>query len=136
MSLFLDVDEDPDVDVDVDEDSERVVLPASAARALAEVIEPGWMTAADCVSIDPELWFPDTGPTSRAVLRICAACPVRASCLATAIVRIEDGIWGGVQASPRSQARAQIWRGADPLVVVDELLDRAAETATGSTVAA
>ena len=81
------------------------------------------------MSVDPELWFPEIGgTTSRAVLEICASCPVRRTCLASAIVNVEDGIWGGVQAVPRSQARGQIWRGADPLVVLDELLDRAAET--------
>lgn len=123
-------------EVAADDERERVVLPPSAAQMLADVIEPGWTVEAACVSIDPELWFPDTGPTSRAVLRICATCPVRASCLATAIVDLEDGIWGGVQASLRSQARGQIWRGADPLALLDELLDRAAETAIGSEVAA
>jgi Transcription factor WhiB len=111
------------------EDGERVLLPASAARVLEGVVDPGWTVDAACVSVDPELWFPEKGgTTSRAVLEICAACPVRASCLATAIVNVEDGIWGGVQESPRSQARAQIWRGADPHVVLDELLDRAADT--------
>jgi len=114
--------------VDANEERERVLLPASAARMLEGVIEPDWTAAATCVSVDPELWFPtEGGRTSRAVLEICAGCPVRASCLATAIVNVEDGIWGGVQPVPRSQARAQIWRGADPLVVLDELLDQAAE---------
>jgi len=113
------------------EEGERVLLPASAARVLESVIEPDWPGQATCVSVDPELWFPsEGGRTSRAVLEICAACPVRASCLATAVVNVEDGIWGGVQAVPRSQARARIWRGADPLVVLDELLGQAAEAGT------
>jgi len=119
------------------EDAERVLLPASAARALESVIEPDWTVDAACVSVDPELWFPEkSGRTSRAVLEICAACPVRASCLATAVVNVEDGIWGGVQAVLRSQARGQLWRGADPLVVLDELLDQAAEASTRRRVAA
>ncbi|HEY8789574.1 MAG TPA: WhiB family transcriptional regulator [Actinopolymorphaceae bacterium] len=115
--------------MEASEDGERVLLPASAARVLETVIEPDWTVDAACVSVDPELWFPEIGgTTSRAVLEICASCPVRRTCLASAIVNVEDGIWGGVQAVPRSQARGQIWRGADPLVVLDELLDRAAET--------
>lgn len=113
------------------EEGERVLLPASAARVLEGVIEPDWTVDAACVSVDPELWFPEIGgATTRAVLKICAACPVRASCLATAVVNVEDRIWGGVQAVRRSQARGQIWRGADPLVVLDELLDQAAEAGT------
>jgi WhiB family redox-sensing transcriptional regulator len=111
------------------DDGERVLLPETAARELEGVIEPGWTVDAACLSVDPELWFPEKGgTTSRAVLEICASCPVRRSCLAAAIVNVEDGIWGGVQPVPRSQARAQIWRGDDPLVVLDELLDRAADT--------
>ncbi len=114
--------------IEASEDGERVLLPAVAARKLEGVIEPGWTVDAACVSVDPELWFPEKGgTTSRAVLGICASCPVRASCLAAAIVNVEEGIWGGVQAVQRSQARGQIWRGADPLTVVDELLDRAAD---------
>lgn len=119
------------------EEGERVLLPASAARALDSVIELDWTVDAACVSIDPELWFPtESGRTSRAVLGICAGCPVRASCLATAVVNVEDGIWGGVQPVLRSQARGRIWRGADPLVVLDELLDRAAKAGTRHRVAA
>ncbi len=119
------------------EGGERVLLPASAARLLEDVIEPGWTVDAACVSVDPELWFPsEGGRTSRAVLEICAACPVQASCLATAVVNVEDGIWGGVQRVPRSQARAQIWRGADPLVVLKRLLDQAVQSGTQRRVAA
>ena len=118
--------------VDATEERERVLLPASDARVLEAVIEPGWMADAACVSVDPELWFPDKGgTTSRAVLEICAACPVRASCLAAAIVNVEDGIWGGVRDHARSEARGQIARGADPLAVLDELLDQAAAPLSG-----
>ncbi len=115
--------------MEASEDGERVLLPATAARELESVLEPDWAVDAACVSVDPELWFPDKGgTTSRAVLEICASCPVRRSCLASAIVNLEDGIWGGVQALQRSQARGQIWRGAETLAVLDELLDQAATT--------
>jgi WhiB family redox-sensing transcriptional regulator len=117
--------------MEASEDGERVLLPAVAARKLEELVERGWMVDAACVSVDPELWFPEKGgATSRAVLEICASCPVRTSCLATAIVNVEDGLWGGVQPVARSQARGRISRGADPLVVVDELLDQAADIGT------
>lgn len=117
--------------MEASEDGERVLLPAVAARKLEGLIEPGWSVDAACVSVDPELWFPEKGgTTSRAVLGICGSCPVRESCLATAIVNVEDGLWGGVQPVARSQARGRIWRGADPLLVVEELLDRAARIDT------
>jgi hypothetical protein len=110
------------------EKGERVLLPAPAARVLESVVEPGWTVDGACVSIDPELWFPvNGGITSRSVLEICSGCPVRRSCLATAIVNVEDGVWGGVQPAPRSRARAHIWRGAEPVGVLDHLLERAAD---------
>lgn len=123
--------------IQASEEAARVLLPASAARTLESVIEPDWTVDAACMSVDPELWFPEKGGrTSRAVLEICASCPVRASCLATAVVNVEDGIWGGVQERARSHARGQIWRGADPLVVLNDLLDQAAEASTRHRVAA
>ncbi len=117
--------------MEASEDGVRVLLPATAARALESVVTPEWTVDAACVSVDPELWFPDKGgTTSRAVLEICASCPVRRSCLASAIVNLEEGIWGGVQALQRSQARGQMWRGAETFAVLDELLDQAAATVT------
>jgi WhiB family redox-sensing transcriptional regulator len=116
-------------EVAVDDERERFRLPTSAARVLEGLIQADWTVDAECLSIDPELWFPEKGgATSRAVLEICASCPVRRSCLATALVDVEDGIWGGVETARRRQARGRIGRGADPLVVLDELLERAAAT--------
>jgi WhiB family redox-sensing transcriptional regulator len=121
-----------EVAMDDDEERERFRLPASAAQVLEALIEPGWTIDAACVSIDPELWFPEKGRAALpAVLEICASCPVRRSCLTAAIVNVEDGIWGGVQPLVRRWARAQITCGTDPLVVLDDLLDQAADIQSG-----
>lgn len=66
-----------------------------------------WIAAAACRSVNPELFHPETGgrskPTEKVLApaaRICAACPVRAECLADAIdtgdwrYGIRAGLWG------------------------------------------
>ena len=82
---------------------ERRILPRTA---------PSWMERAACVgNDDPDLWFPERGEDDRAqeALRICAACPVRAACLAYVLsLPLQPGIWGGTteaQRSPRRKAR-------------------------------
>jgi len=70
------------------------------------------MERAACAShADPDLWFADHGEQERQreALRICAACPVRAACLAYALwMPPQAGIWGGTtedQRRPRRKAR-------------------------------
>ena len=55
-----------------------------------------WMAEAACVEVDPELWFPETGGSSREAKRICARCSVQAECLGYALALDERyGVWGG-----------------------------------------
>ena len=74
-----------------------------------------WLEQAACLQADPADFYAD-GDTvvgraaqTRAVA-VCAGCPVRRPCGATALARGErHGIWGGLTASERSgipQARA------------------------------
>lgn len=49
-----------------------------------------------CRSHDPDLWFADTPGELERAKRLCAGCPVRAQCLASALSRQEPwGVWGG-----------------------------------------
>jgi WhiB family redox-sensing transcriptional regulator len=59
-----------------------------------------WRDRALCLGMDPELWFPVTGPSPRAK-RVCVACPVRAECLAFALAIGAAGIWGGLTEKER-----------------------------------
>jgi WhiB family redox-sensing transcriptional regulator len=72
---------------------------------------PGaWAESAACAQVDPDLWFPDQGQRSqhREAKAICAACPVRAECLAYAVGRGEvHGIWGGLDYTERRQWQRQ-----------------------------
>jgi Transcription factor WhiB len=61
-----------------------------------------WKLDGVCRQVDPELWFPDKGQSARVATRICAACPVRAECLAYALERDERfGVWGGLSERER-----------------------------------
>lgn len=58
-----------------------------------------WMQRADCLDVDPDLFFPDKAGRSAglAAKRICRGCPVRDDCLAHALKTHESaGIWGGL----------------------------------------
>jgi WhiB family redox-sensing transcriptional regulator len=69
------------------------------------------MKQAACASNgDPDLWFPDHDQDDRRqeALRICAACPVRAACLAYVMsMPPQPGIWGGMTEDQRNQARGR-----------------------------
>lgn len=68
--------------------------------------KPGaWMDSANCATTDPEIFFPEKGP-SNAAKQVCAACDVVAQCLAFARREgIESGIFGGMTAHERKTAR-------------------------------
>jgi WhiB family redox-sensing transcriptional regulator len=74
---------------------------------------PSWMKQAACAShADPDLWFAERGDEKRQreALGICAACPVRAACLAYVLsMPPQAGIWGGTtedERRPRRTARS------------------------------
>ncbi len=57
---------------------------------------PAWMADAVCAQVDPELFYPEKGGSTREATQVCAACPVRAECLAYALAHGERfGVWGG-----------------------------------------
>ncbi len=68
---------------------------------------PGWRAQAACVDVDAELFFPvaESGPVFEsqvaAAKAVCARCPVRAECLADALVGLPFGIAGGLTAEER-----------------------------------
>ena len=70
---------------------------------------PSWMERAACAShADPDLWFAEQGEHERRreALRICAACAVRAACLAYVLsMPPQAGIWGGTTEDQRRSRR-------------------------------
>lgn len=78
-----------------------------AARRLAG--QPGgWQDLALCAEVDPELFFPDKGESSRPAKRVCAGCEVRAECLQYALDHGERfGVWGGLSERERRELGRQ-----------------------------
>jgi WhiB family redox-sensing transcriptional regulator len=63
-----------------------------------------WQRDAACAELDPAIFFPERGSSSKAARALCAECTVREGCLAYALDNpevAEFGIWGGT--SPRER---------------------------------
>lgn len=61
-----------------------------------------WQERGLCNQVDPELWFPEKGGSTREAKQICAGCPVRTECLDYALTHDERfGIWGGLSERER-----------------------------------
>jgi WhiB family redox-sensing transcriptional regulator len=59
--------------------------------------ERGWQDQANCLGVDPDLFFPERG-----------ACVVRGDCLEYALANGEKfGIWGGLSERERRRLRRQ-----------------------------
>lgn len=69
----------------------------------------GWRSDAECLQVDPELFFPISekpGPQVDAAKAVCMGCPVRPECLDWALqTRQEHGIWGGTTSDERRSLR-------------------------------
>jgi hypothetical protein len=92
---------------------------------LAGLVQPGWTARASCAGFDADAFFPATGysAVSRVLLRLCAGCPVRRSCLAAALLVGERGVWAGTSETGRETAtQTRLIAGDDPARVVDDLL--------------
>ncbi|WP_233608699.1 WhiB family transcriptional regulator [Nocardia stercoris] len=70
-----------------------------------------WQLRAECRSLDVNIFYTERpGQAEDAAKRICASCPVLASCRDYAITAHEPyGIWGGL--NPRERANYR-WRGS------------------------
>lgn len=63
-----------------------------------------WMDDAACAQIGTEFFFPENGGSTREAKAICAACPVKAQCLAFGM-NTDQGIWGGTTERVRQRMR-------------------------------
>ena len=76
----------------------------------------GWQARANCMGVDPDLFFPERGASTREAKEVCRGCVVREDCLEYALANGEKfGIWGGMSERERRRirrARALARRGA------------------------
>jgi WhiB family redox-sensing transcriptional regulator len=78
-------------------------------RITTKLLQPvEWQSGARCVEVDPEIFFPERGGSSRAARAVCDLCKVRADCLEYALNNKEQfGIWGGTSERERRRIRKE-----------------------------
>lgn len=70
--------------------------------------EKSWQLYANCLGVDPELFFPERGASTKEIKEICRSCVVREDCLEYALANTERfGIWGGISERERRRIRRQ-----------------------------
>ena len=70
--------------------------------------EPDWHDEANCLGVDPDLFFPERGASTREAKEVCRGCVVQHDCLEFALQNGEKfGIWGGLSERERRRIRRQ-----------------------------
>src|ERR671917_274919 len=65
-----------------------------------------WQDQANCMGVDPDLFFPERGASTREAKEVCRGCVVREDCLEYALANGEKfGIWGGMSERERRRIR-------------------------------
>ena len=65
-----------------------------------------WQDEANCLGVDPDLFFPERGASTREAKEVCRGCVVREECLEYALANGEKfGIWGGMSERERRRIR-------------------------------
>ncbi|MGH9178606.1 MAG: WhiB family transcriptional regulator [Acidimicrobiales bacterium] len=75
-------------------------------RALGDAEELSWQYQANCMGVDPDLFFPERGASTREAKEVCRGCVVQEDCLEYALEHSEKfGIWGGMSERERRRLR-------------------------------
>src|SRR5439155_18361695 len=71
-----------------------------------DVFDRSWQDQANCLGVDPDLFFPERGASTREAKEVCRGCVVRLECLEYALANGEKfGIWGGMSERERRRIR-------------------------------
>ena len=71
-------------------------------------VQDPWKQFANCLGVDPDLFFPERGASTKEAKRVCSACDVRDECLEYALDNGEKfGIWGGMSERERRRVRRE-----------------------------
>jgi WhiB family redox-sensing transcriptional regulator len=77
-----------------------------AAHRYAHHGERRWQEQANCLGVDPDLFFPERGASTREAKAVCRSCEVQGDCLEYALAHGEKfGIWGGLSERERRRVR-------------------------------
>ena len=67
-----------------------------------------WWGFANCLGVEPDLFFPERGASTKEAKEVCRGCVVREDCLEYALDHGEKfGIWGGMSERERRRLRRQ-----------------------------
>jgi WhiB family redox-sensing transcriptional regulator len=73
-------------------------------KLLAE--DRSWQSRANCMGVDPDLFFPERGASTKEAKEVCRGCVVKDDCLEFALRNSEKfGIWGGMSERERRRVR-------------------------------
>jgi WhiB family redox-sensing transcriptional regulator len=73
-----------------------------------EATDRRWQERANCLGVDPDLFFPERGASTKEAKGVCNGCEVRMECLEYALRHGEKfGIWGGMSERERRRIRRQ-----------------------------
>jgi len=71
-------------------------------------LDTDWKDHSNCLGVDPDLFFPERGASTREAKEVCRGCVVRDDCLEYALLNGEKfGIWGGMSERERRRIRRQ-----------------------------
>src|ERR1019366_6313823 len=74
--------------------------------AMMGMEDRGWQARSNCMGVDPGLFFPERGASTREAKEVCRGCVVREDCLEYALDNGEKfGIWGGMSERERRRLR-------------------------------
>lgn len=70
------------------------------------MLDTSWQEYANCLGVDPDLFFPERGASTREAKEVCRGCVVKDDCLEFALNNGEKfGIWGGMSERERRRIR-------------------------------
>lgn len=70
--------------------------------------ERRWQERANCLGVDPDLFFPERGASTKEAKSVCGRCEVKGECLEYALSNGEKfGIWGGLSERERRRVRRE-----------------------------
>ena len=73
---------------------------------ILQPVDRKWQGQANCMGVDPDLFFPERGASTREAKEVCRGCVVREDCLEYALANGEKfGIWGGLSERERRKIR-------------------------------
>ncbi len=84
------------------------LLTTSTENVFGVAPAENWQDFANCLGVDPDLFFPERGASTREAKEVCRGCVVREDCLEYALANGEKfGIWGGMSERERRRIRRQ-----------------------------